>query len=172
MFHKHLCSQKKIIGQIVIWLMWVPAGCPRVCNPARTLLNYSASEQEDTTCHGLPGRCVGVGCLAWSWESQWVVCATVADVQDCADASVSNMMFIPQRKQPFAGVRNNPVLHTESWMHGQLLISRWHLLYEFVHYLSRLSCKINAFDRTGIFFWFDFHKGKFLFLWKAILHCA
>lgn len=98
-FPKHLCSQK-MVGQVVIWLMWVPSGCPHVCIPVLTLLNSLASEQEGIACHGLCGRCVGVGCLARSCEGQWVVCAMVTDVRDCGDVNVSNVMFISQRKQP------------------------------------------------------------------------
>lgn len=73
-----------------------PFWVSHVCIPVLTLLNYLALEQEDITCQGLRGRCVGVCCLG-----QWVVCATVTDVQDCDDVNVSNMMFISQRKPPF-----------------------------------------------------------------------
>lgn len=79
---------------------------------------------------------------------------------------MSHMMSISQSKQPFAGVRNNPVLHTQSRTHEQLLISGWHLLYEFVHHLSCLSCKINAFDRTGIFSGLIFTQASFYFSTK------
>jgi hypothetical protein len=70
-------------------------------------------------------------------------------------------MFISWRKQPFAGVGKNSALHTESCMHEQLLIDGWHLLYEFVHPLSCLSCIINAFDRTGIFSALIFTQASF-----------
>lgn len=113
----------------------------------------------------LRGRCVGVGCLAWSWEGPWVFCHSNR-CSGLEDVNVSHMMSVSQRKQPFAGVRNNPVLHTQSCMHEQLLISGWHLLYEFVHHLSCLSCKINAFDRTGIFSGLIFMQASFHFSTK------
>lgn len=163
LFHKHVCSWK-VVGQSVIWLMRVPSGCLHVGIPVLTLLKYLASEQEETSRHtvGLCGRCEGVGCLAWSWEGQWVVCATVADrivmimwAMWCSFCRGSNPLLGSERTQFYT--------HTElyAWAAANLWVaSTLRICSSFV--LLKLQNKCIGSHRN--FLSFDFHTGKFPFL--------
>lgn len=148
-FHKHFSSQK-MVGQIVIWLMWVPFGCP--CGHVAKPFGFK-------TRYCMP-CCLSAWQVCRCWlPGQWVVCILTA-----VQGWLATWCSFHKGIHPTLLVLKTTQFCTVSCMHGQLLIFGWHRLYEFVHHLYCFSCKINAFIAQELSLVWFLHRQVFISL--------